>query len=338
MFKTKTAFLSLLLSFSLFLFAINSIYGGAFAFINPFFYVYYGVASILLFSIMGPASAIPIALSFSVAVGIIAGYYGTGINSGYLGYHVLGRFFISVAIVQFLVFIAIPYFFSYLISKGYGFTKSICYPVIAVFVIFFSIAALHIFAGKINIISSINYFSGIMTKKLADTYNRMGMKYLATLKMQKLIFKMLKFVFLLLPSVLIIFSWLSIWISFIFLKKISKKTNRFFYGLKENLLLWRASDYFLIFLIAGIAVSVFSFGLYKFIGYNIILLSSSVYLVQGLTVVAFVFNKFNANIFLRILGYGIIFIFGNPLLIFIIMTGIFDMWFNFRKIEIKKGG
>ena len=80
----------------------------------------------------------------------------------------------------------------------------------------------------------------------------------------------------------------------------------------------------------------FSVGIFKFIGYNIILLASSVYLIQGLTIISYFFGKFNINVFLRILGYAVIFIFSNPLIIFIILTGIFDMWFNFRKIDTNK--
>ena len=338
MFKTKTVFLSLLLSVLLFLFVINSIYEGAYSFINPFFYIYYDITLILLFSLIGPASAVPILLSVVIAVGFLMNYSGGVDFSGYFNHAAFGRFFISVIIIQFLIFIVIPYAFSYLISKGFGVAKSICFPVSAVFAVSFSLAALYIFAGKIDIVSSLNYFSGNMTEKLINTYNKMGMEYFTTLKMKTLISKLLKIIFLLLPAILIIFSWMSAWISFIFLKKISKKNNAFFNGIKENLSLWRSSDYFLLFLIAGIIISIFSVGIFKYIGYNIILLSSSVYLVQGLTIISFFFNKLNINIFLRILGYAIIFIFSNPIIIFIIMTGIFDMWFNFRKIETNKKG
>ncbi|MCL4428238.1 MAG: YybS family protein [Deltaproteobacteria bacterium] len=322
-------------SFLLFLFIINSIYEGIYSFINPFFYIYYGITLILLFSIVGSASAINIILSIVIAVGFLING-GTVNFSGYFSHAAFGRFFISVIIIQFLVFIVIPYIFSYLISKGSGVTKSIYIPVSAVFAVSFFIGAVYISAGKINILPSLNYLSADMTGKLITEYNKMGMTYFTTLKMRVLISKLLKIILLLLPAILIIFSWMSIWISFIFLKRISKKNNVFFNGVKENLLLWRSSDYFLLFLILGILISVFSIGIFKYIGYNIILLSSSVYLVQGLTILSFFFNKFNVNIFLRILGYGIIFILSNPIIILVIMTGIFDMWFNFRKIETKK--
>ena len=303
-----------------------------------YFYIYYGVTLILLFSIAGPISAIPALLSVFIAVAFLITYNGSVKFSGYFGHTGFGRFFIAVIIIQFLVFIVIPYTFSYLVLKGFGLARSLYIPVITVFLIIFSIAAVYLYINKIDIISSLNYFSGNMTQKLIDTYNQMGMKYFTTLKMRGLISKLLKFIFLLIPSILIIFSWMGLWISFILLKKIAKKKNRaFFSNIKENLLLWKSSDYFILFLIGGIIISIFSFGIFKYIGYNIILLSSSVYLVQGLTIISFFFNKLNTNIFLKIPAYVIIFIFSNPLIIFVIITGIFDMWLNFRKIGTPKG-
>ena len=335
MLTSKKIILTVLLSILLFLFTLNSINEGVYSFINPFFYLYYGITVILLFSTAGLLSSAAIFFSFAAGM-IFLIYSGADAFHGYLNHALFGNFFISTVLIQFLIFLAIPFFFSFLILKGYKIAKSIYIPVLAIFIVFYLIAAIYIYNHGINIIESVNFFSVLMTKKLMYTYAKMGMKYFTTAKMQALISKTLKIILFLLPSILIIFSWMSIWICFVFLKKISKKTNLFFYGLKENLLLWRSSDYFLLVPITGIIISIFSVGIFKFIGYNIILLASSVYLIQGLTIISYFFGKFNINVFLRILGYAVIFIFSNPLIIFIILTGIFDMWFNFRKIDNNK--
>ena len=335
MLTSKKIILTVLLSILLFLFTLNSINEGVYSFINPFFYLYYGITVILLFSTAGLLSSAAIFFSFAAGM-IFLIYSGADAFHGYLNHALFGNFFISMVLIQFLIFLAIPFFFSFLILKGYKIAKSIYIPVLAIFIVFYLIAAIYIYNHGINIIESVNFFSVLMTKKLMYTYAKMGMKYFTTAKMQALISKTLKIILFLLPSILIIFSWMSIWICFVFLKKISKKTNLFFYGLKENLLLWRSSDYFLLVPITGIIISIFSVGIFKFIGYNIILLASSVYLIQGLTIISYFFGKFNINVFLRILGYAVIFIFSNPLIIFIILTGIFDMWFNFRKIDTNK--
>ena len=336
MLTSKKIILTILLSILLFLFTLNSINEGVYSFINPFFYLYYGITVILLFSTAGLLlSAAAVFLSFAAGIFFLI-YSGADAFNGYFNHAFLGIFFIFIILIQFFVFLAIPFLFSFLISKGYTIAKSIYIPVLTIFIAFYSIAAIYIYNHGINLIGSVDFFSVLLTKKLVHTYARMGMTYFTTAKMQALISKTLKVILLLLPSILIIFSWMSIWICFVFLKKISRKTNLFFYGLKENLTLWRSSDYFLLLPIAGIIISIFSVGIFKFIGYNIILLASSVYLIQGLTIISYFFGKFNINVFLRILGYAVIFIFSNPLIIFIILTGIFDMWFNFRKIDTNK--
>lgn len=329
MLKLKSAVFSLLLLFLLFLFIVNSVSLGVYSFINPFMYVYCSIILILLFSIIGYLSIVPISIVVFTAVAVMFTTFG--------GQRLdLGHSAILLILIQLSVFIAIPYMFSYFVSKKRGLAMSVYYPVSVIFFLIFTFVALYLYVNKIDITASLNYFSGNMTKRLISTYNEMGVHYLTTLKMQHLISKLFKVIFFLLPSIIITFSWIGLWVSYTILKKFLKKDKILFFKKEENLSLWKTSDYFILFLIAGIIISIFSIGIYKFIGYNIILLSSSVYLIQGLTIISFFLNKFSLNIFLKILVYGIIFIFANPIMIFVVMAGVFDMWFNFRTIKNNK--
>lgn len=334
MLRTKTALLTILLSFLLLLFIINSIYMGAYSFINPFLFIYYGITLLLLFSVIEKVFAVSILISIVFAAALEITREGSGKFYGYFGHAAFGGLFISVIIIQFFIFIAIPCLFAYMLSKGSALSRSIYFPVTGVFFIVFTAAGIYFYIDKIDLISSANLFSAEMTSKLAAAYDNMGMDYFTAPKMLKIFSGLLKSIFFLMPGIIIIFSWMSVWISFVALKKFSRNNGGFFKR-NENLLLWKSSDYFILLLIAGIIISIFSVGIYKFIGYNIILLSASVYLVQGLTIISFFFNKLNLNIFLKIPAYGIIFLFANPLVIFVVMAGIFDMWLNFRKIGTK---
>ena len=341
MFKIKTSLLVFFLTLLLFLFFVNSMYLGVYSLVDPFFYVYFPVTLMIMFSAVGTASAIPVSISAALAVIIFLSGYGFEKISGLPGAGVFGQsslsFAVAVLIVTlFAVFILIPFIFSLMRFRGASPARSIYVPVSAVFFIIFIAAAIYLSGSKINMVSMSDDFSAIVTGKLTAAYGQMGMSYFTTPKMRGLISDLLKSLFFLLPGITVVFSWMGLWLSFISLTKLFGKTGNVFYAGGENLLLWKASDYFILLPIGGIIISIFSVGIYKFIGYNIILLSASVYLAQGLTIVAFFFNKFNVNIFIRILGYGIIFFFSNPVIIFVIMTGIFDMWFNLRKIEIKK--
>lgn len=342
MFKIKPFFLSLLLSFLLFLFLIDSIYFGVYAVINPFLYLYFSIILILLFRIIGARSIIPISIViFFVVILLLAqnnikltGYFQTKFG----GAHHFDNGLFILLIIQLLVFIIIPYIFSILISKKFSLAKSIYYPVLTVFFIIFVIVISYLYFNKIDAHSLLNFYSNAILKNMMGVYKQIGVTYLTTAKMRPIISKLLMDVLLLLPSIVITLSWIGLWFGFIILRKFSKGKPSEFFKNNENLSLWKSSDFFILFLLSGIIVAIFSNGIYKFIGYNIIFLSSSVYLVQGFTIISFFFNKLNLNLFLRTLIYIVIILFNNPLIIFVIFMGIFDIWFNFRKITLNKGG
>lgn len=337
MFKIKPFFLSLLLSFLLFLFLTDSIYSGVYAIINPFLYLYFSVTLISLFIIIGARSVIPISIAVFFAVILLLAQNNTKLT-GYLNRHFGNGLFILILIIQILVFIVIPYIFSILISKKISLAKSIYYPVLTTFFIIFVISISYLYYNGIDVHSLLNFYSKAILNNMVGVYKQMGITYLTTAKMRPIISKLLMDVLLLLPSIVITFSWMGLWFGFIILRKFSKKKPAEFFKNNENLSLWKSSDFFILFLLSGIIVAIFSNGMYKFIGYNIIFLSSSVYLVQGFTIISFFFNKLNLNLFLKTLIYILIIVFNNPLVIFVTFMGIFDIWFNFRKIQLNKGG
>lgn len=338
MFKIKTFFSGLLLSFLLFLFLTDSIYSGGYAIINPFLYLYFSITLILLFRIIGAKSIIPISIAALFAVIFLSFTQNSGKLPGYFGHSFENGLFILALIIQLLVFVVIPYIFSILISKKISLAKSIYYPVSTVFFIIFVIAIGYLYYNKIDIHSLLNFYSNTILKNMMSVYKQIGITYLTTAKMRPIISKLLTDVLLLLPSIAVTLSWMGLWFSFIILRKFSKRKPSDFFKNNENLSLWKSSDFFILFLLSGFIIAIFASGIYKFIGYNIIFLASSVYLVQGLTIISFFFNKLNLNLFLKTLTYILIILFNNPLVIFVIFMGIFDIWFNFRKIELNKGG
>ena len=73
----------------------------------------------------------------------------------------------------------------------------------------------------------------------------------------------------------------------------------------------------------------------KIIGLNIILVLMTIYFFQGIAIVSFYFEKKQFSRMLRFLLYSLIAI-QQIVLLVVIGLGIFDMWLNFRKLEIKK--
>jgi len=70
------------------------------------------------------------------------------------------------------------------------------------------------------------------------------------------------------------------------------------------------------------------------IGLNLMILMLAAYLVQGFILVNFFLKKWNWPVFLRVLLYLLLVL--QPLfLIAIILWGIFEVWFNFRKVKVN---
>ena len=73
----------------------------------------------------------------------------------------------------------------------------------------------------------------------------------------------------------------------------------------------------------------------RMVGVNVLLLVSLVYLVQGLGVMVFYLNKTSVPSILRTLAY--VFLVIQPLLLLgVAVFGLFDLWFDFRRIGTKR--
>ncbi|MGA7563500.1 MAG: DUF2232 domain-containing protein [Desulfobaccales bacterium] len=68
---------------------------------------------------------------------------------------------------------------------------------------------------------------------------------------------------------------------------------------------------------------------------NLLLITSVLYFCQGLGVMAGWFHRLRLPLVLRIVGYGLLFL--NPLFFLIIILGVLDLWFDFRRLHRQPG-
>ncbi len=73
----------------------------------------------------------------------------------------------------------------------------------------------------------------------------------------------------------------------------------------------------------------------RLLGVNGLLVLLTVYFIQGITIVSFFFEKKKVPTVVRVILYMII-AFQQLILLAIICMGLFDMWINFRKINVDK--
>lgn len=101
---------------------------------------------------------------------------------------------------------------------------------------------------------------------------------------------------------------------------------------------WRLPDAFIwVFIVASFFIflgKAFDIGAIFRAGLNFMILVVTTYLLQGLVLVNFFLNKWKWPLILRVFLY-IILLFQPIFLMLIAMLGIFDVWFNFRRLEVK---
>jgi len=325
MYKFKKFLSIFFITFLLYLLITDCLAAGYYSFVNPFFYLFFSFIIIWYFKNYKGASILPAAIV--CFAGIMSVY-------NYINY---SRSIEILSVI--LIFVVIPYAFSYLYNKKLSLAKAVSFSVLSIYSLLFLFFAAYVYFNNAYLYSDLdhylNKYAGVIIIKVINIYKQMGISDTLIAKFKPELIIILKDVFLLAPSILIIFSWFSLWLCFIVLKnRISKDgSNNNFFRTDENLLNWKASDFLIIGLIIGLIIIVFAEGLYKFIGYNIIIILASVFFIQGLTILSFYFKKNNVNKILRFFAYTLILLFSNPFLIFIVMLGIFDEWFDFRKVN-----
>jgi uncharacterized protein YybS (DUF2232 family) len=97
-----------------------------------------------------------------------------------------------------------------------------------------------------------------------------------------------------------------------------------------DLAAWKAPEKFVWMLIAGGGMVFVTMEEVAVVGMNLLIISGTIYLLQGLAIVAFFFRQKQVPLFFRWLFYFLIFV-QLYLLIIVIAVGLFDLWVDFRK-------
>jgi uncharacterized protein YybS (DUF2232 family) len=100
----------------------------------------------------------------------------------------------------------------------------------------------------------------------------------------------------------------------------------------DNLSLWKAPEFLVYGLIAVSILSFFASGFLKIVSVNLIVILLLIYCFQGIAVVSFFFQKKQVPPMFRFILYLLVAIMPQILLL-VVGCGLFDNWFNFRKLN-----
>ena len=136
------------------------------------------------------------------------------------------------------------------------------------------------------------------------------------------------------PALAIALTLFIIWTSLMLAKPLLKTKNLFYpdFGLLN---LWKAPEYLVWIAIACGILLVIPDKTVRLVGINGILILMTIYFFQGIAIVSFYFEKKQFPRLLRFFLYSLIAI-QQLILLIVVILGFFDIWVNFRKLEIKK--
>ncbi len=102
--------------------------------------------------------------------------------------------------------------------------------------------------------------------------------------------------------------------------------------LQEKLTYWKAPELLVWFAIAGGIMVLLPDGRLTFPGMNLLIVLGSIYFLQGIAIAAFYFDKWKMPAFARALIYAVL-ILQQFASMATAAVGLFDMWFDFRRIK-----
>ena len=136
------------------------------------------------------------------------------------------------------------------------------------------------------------------------------------------------------PALAIASTLFIIWTSLMLAKPLLK-TRNLFYPDFGQLNLWKTQEYLVWIAIACGILLLIPDKAVRLIGINGIIILMTIYFFQGMAIVSFYFAKKQFPRLLRFFLYSLIAIW-QVILLIVVILGFFDIWFNFRKVKIKK--
>lgn len=136
------------------------------------------------------------------------------------------------------------------------------------------------------------------------------------------------------PSLIVIGTGFIIWVNIVVSKPLFRLK-----GVKYPDLgradMWKAPEYLVWVLIAAGFSKFLSVSALDFTATNALIIISVVYAFHGLSIVLFFLNKYNANVWTRVIIFSLI-AFQSLFMIVLAVMGLFDQWVDFRKINIRR--
>ncbi len=124
-------------------------------------------------------------------------------------------------------------------------------------------------------------------------------------------------------------SWLNLLISLRYCRAAATE-----FCVREQLTLWKAPEFIVWFVIAGGLILLLPVGDLKLAAINLLIVTGTIYFLQGLAIVAFHLQRWKLPVYVKGFVYAVVFLQQFASMATAVL-GLFDVWFDFRKLGKK---
>ena len=179
----------------------------------------------------------------------------------------------------------------------------------------------------------LDYFQNNLNAAI-HTYGNMGMEQEKILQFQEYAKILTNIIAKIYPALVITGTGFVVWVNIVISRPLLRMG-----GLKYPDLgpvdQWRAPEFMVWGVIAAGFSLFFSIAGIKLVATNALIVMFFIYIFHGISILLFFFNKYHIPLWIRLGAYFLI-IFQQIFLVGLAMAGLFDQWFDFRKIHSKK--
>ncbi len=131
------------------------------------------------------------------------------------------------------------------------------------------------------------------------------------------------------PSLVLVSASFIVWLNILAAREIFQRTGMWYPDFGD-LSRWKAPEGLIWLLIAAGGLLLVPVSLARIVSLNLVIVCLFVYLLQGLSIISFLFKTKNVHRSFRILCYFLIFV-QQYIILLLVAVGVFDLWVDFRK-------
>lgn len=132
------------------------------------------------------------------------------------------------------------------------------------------------------------------------------------------------------PALVLVSASFIVWLNILAAREIFQRTGMLWYPDFGDLSRWKAPEGLIWLLITAGGMLLVPVSLARIVSLNLVIVCLFVYLLQGLSIISFLFKTKNVHRSFRILCYFLIFA-QQYIILLLVAVGVFDLWVDFRK-------